>query len=258
MRRHGAGAEPSDVIEYSSFDVSDLGALADIIPGKEPELRLRVNRVPVVQGQDTIIPVCEPTLAGNEEKYVVECVRSNWISSAGKFIGRFEDMFAEFCGTRYAVACTSGTSALQLALYTLGITTGDEVVIPTFTMVASANTVRHCGATPVFVDSEPVTWNVDPTKLEAAITPRTKAIVPVHTYGHPADMDAILEIARRHGLAVIEDAAEAHGAEYKGRRVGGFGAAACFSFYANKIVTTGEGGMITTDDKELADKARNI
>ena len=246
------------MIKYSSFDVADLGPLAAIIPAREPEVRLALNRLPVVQGRDTIIPVCEPTLHGNEEKYLLECLRTNWISSAGRFITRFEDMFAAFCGTRYAVACTSGTAALQLALYTLGITAGDEVIIPTFTMVATANTVRHCGATPVFVDTEPRTWNIDPEKIEAAITPRTKVIMPVHTYGHPADMDRILAIARRHRLLVIEDAAEAHGAMYKGRMAGSMGVCGCFSFYANKIVTTGEGGMITTDDEELAQKAHNI
>src|SRR5262249_51789803 len=151
-------------------------------------------------------------------------------------------------GARYAVSCTSGTTALQLALYTLGIRERDEVIIPTFTMIATANTVRHCGGTPVLVDAEPKTWNIDPTKIEQAITPHTKAIVPVHTYGHPADMDAILDIARKHKLLLIEDAAEAHGATYRGRRVGSLGDCACFSFYANKIVTTGEGGMITTDN----------
>jgi perosamine synthetase len=246
------------MIKYSSLQVEDLGELARIIPGQEPDLKLVINRVPVVQGQERIIPVCEPTLAGNEEAYVLECVRSNWISSAGRFIMRFEDMFAEFCGTRFAVACSSGTAALQLALYTLGIADGDEVIIPSFTMVATANTVRHCGATPVFVDAEPRTWNIDVAKVEAAITPRTKAIVPVHTYGHPVDMDPLLEIARRRGLLVIEDAAEAHGATYKGRPVGSLGDCACFSFYANKIITTGEGGMITTDNEELAQKAKNI
>jgi perosamine synthetase len=246
------------MIQYSSFQVEDLGELAEIIPAQEPELKVVVNRVPVVQGQESIIPVCEPTLGGNEERYLLECVRTNWISSAGSFITRFEKMFAEFCGTRYAISCTSGTTALQLALYTLGIQAGDEVIIPSFTMVATANTVRHCGATPVFVDSEPRTWNVDPAKIKAAITPRTRAIVPVHTYGHPADMDAILELARKHGLLVVEDAAEAHGARYKGRRIGSLGECACFSFYANKIVTTGEGGMITTDDEEFATKAKNI
>jgi len=246
------------MIEYSSFEVADLGELAKIIPAREPELRVVINRVPVVQGQESLIPVCEPTLGGNEEKYVLECVRNNWISSAGAFVRQFEEMFAEFCGTRFAVACSSGTTALHLALYTLGIGPGDEVIIPTFTMVATANTIHHCGATPVFVDSEPETWNIDVGKIRAAITARTKAIVPVHTYGHPADMDTILEIARQHGLLVIEDAAEAHGARYKGRPVGSFGDCGCFSFYANKIITTGEGGMITTDNEELALKAQNI
>src|SRR5262249_5694027 len=219
------------MIRYSSLQVEDLGELAGIIPAPEPELRLSVPRVPVVQGLDRIIPVCHPVLAGNEEKYLVECVRTNWISSAGNFITRFEKMFAAFCGTRHAVACTSGTTALELALYTLGITAGDEVIIPTFTMVASANTVRHCGGTPVFVDAEARTWNIDPAQIEAVITPRTRAIVPVHTYGHPADMDAILAIADRHGLIVVEDAAEAHGARYHGRPAGGIGICGCFSFY---------------------------
>jgi perosamine synthetase len=246
------------MIQYSSFQVEDLGELARIIPDKEPELKVVVNRVPVVQGQESIIPVCEPTLGGNEERYLLECVRTNWISSAGSFITRFEKMFAEFCGTRYAVACTSGTTALQLALYTLGIHEGDEVIIPTFTMVATANTVRHCGATPVFVDAEARTWNIDPAKIAAAITRRTRAIVPVHTYGHPADMDAIREIAHKDRLLVVEDAAEAHGAEYRGRPAGSLGDCACFSFYANKIITTGEGGMITTDNEEFATKAKNI
>jgi perosamine synthetase len=246
------------MIQYSPVQVEDLGPLAASIPAPEPELKLVLNRVPAVQESQAIIPVCEPTLLGNEEKYVLECVRTNWISSAGSFITRFEKMFADFCETRYAVACTSGTAALQLALYTLGVTTGDEVIIPTFTMIASANTVRHCGAVPVFVDAEPRTWNIDPELIEAAITPRTKAIVPVHTYGHPADMDAILALAERHDLVVIEDAAEAHGARYKGQRTGSLGACGCFSFYANKIITTGEGGMIVTDDEELAVKAKNI
>ncbi|MBM4269844.1 MAG: DegT/DnrJ/EryC1/StrS family aminotransferase [Deltaproteobacteria bacterium] len=246
------------MIQYSSFRVEDLGEAADSIPAKDPELKVAVSRLPVVQGGDAIIPVCEPDLSGNEERYVLECVRTNWISSAGAFITRFEKRFAEFCGTKHAVACTSGTAALQLAFYTLGIGPGDEVVMPTFTMVATPNTARHCGATPVFVDSEPHTWNMDVTKLAAAITPRTKAIVPVHTYGHPVDMDPLLELARSRGILVVEDAAEAHGATYKGRTIGGLGDAACFSFYANKIITTGEGGMITTDDDDLATKARNI
>ena len=246
------------MIEYHPLQIEELGEFAGIVPGPEPKIKLLIHRVPATEEQGTFIPVCEPTLAGNEEKYVVECVRTNWISSAGKFIPRFEKMFAEFCGTRHAVACTSGTSALQLALYTLGITEGDEVIVPTFTMIATANTVRHCGATPVFVDTEPRTWNIDPARIESAITPRTKAIVPVHTYGHPADMDAILAIARRHGLLVVEDAAESHGATIGGRRTGGMGECGCFSFYANKIITTGEGGMITTNDADLAAKARNI
>src|SRR5438046_754959 len=217
---HAAPGSEDAMLPYSPFQPEDLGPLAEVIPGPEPPLKLALSRIPVVQGTDAIIPVCEPTLRGNEERYVVECLRTNCISSAGHFVTRFEDMFREFCGTRYAIATTSGTTALQLALYTLGIGEGDEVLIPTFPMIASANTVRHCGAIPVFVDAEPRTWNIDVARIEATVTPRTKAIVPVHTYGPPADLAPILDVARRHHLLVIEDAAEAHGAVYKGRPVG--------------------------------------
>ena len=203
-----------------------------------------------------IIPVCEPKLGGNELKYVSECVRSNWISSAGSFIEKFENAFKRHCGTRYAVVCSSGTAALHLALAALGIKKGDEVIVPTFTMIATANAATYLGAKPVFVDADPVTWNIDTNKIEAKITKRTKAIIVVHTYGFPADMDRIISIAKKHNLFVVEDAAEAHGAEYKGRRVGSIGDVACFSFYANKIITTGEGGMVTTNIKEIAGKVK--
>jgi perosamine synthetase len=165
-------------------------------------------------------------------------------------------MFAEFCGTRFAIATSNGTTALHLILVALGIGKGDEVIVPSMTFIATANAVLYTGAVPVFVDSEDHTWNIDPQLIERAITPRTKAIIPVHLYGHPADMDPILEIARVHKLAVIEDAAEAHGAEYKGKKVGGLGVAGMFSFYGNKIITTGEGGMIVTNDKCLAEKMK--
>lgn len=203
-----------------------------------------------------IIPVSEPKLDGNELKYVCECVKSNWISSAGNFIEKFEDAFKRYCGAKYAVACSSGTAALHLALAALGLKNGDEVIIPTFTMIATANAVTYLGAKAVLVDADPITWNIDTGKIETKITRRTKAIIPVHTYGLPADMDRILSIAKKHSLFVIEDAAEAHGAEYKGRRVGSIGDIACFSFYANKIVTTGEGGMVTTNNKKIAEKVR--
>ncbi|HEX8367740.1 MAG TPA: DegT/DnrJ/EryC1/StrS family aminotransferase [Pyrinomonadaceae bacterium] len=202
------------------------------------------------------IPVAAPSLIGNEKEYVNDCMESGWISSAGKYIELFEARFAEFCGVKYAVACCNGTIALHLALVALGVRQGDEVIVPTLTFVATANAVTYCGATPVFVDSEPETWNLDPSGVEAAITPRTKGIIAVHLYGHPAKMDELKEIARRYNLFLLEDAAEAHGATYKGKTVGSIGDVAAFSFYANKIITTGEGGMVVTDDDALAERAR--
>lgn len=204
------------------------------------------------------IPVGAPALVGREREYVLDCLDSTWISASGPYIGRFEDGFARFCGTRHAVACVNGTAAVHLALLALGLGAGDEVIVPALTFVASANPVRYCGARPVFVDSEPRTWNADPSLIEAAITPRTRGIVAVHLYGHPADMDAICAIAARHGLWVLEDAAEAHGAVCRGRTVGSIGTVAAFSFYGNKILTAGEGGMVVTDDGELAARARQL
>ena len=205
-----------------------------------------------------MIPVCEPTLQGNEMKYVTDCVKTNWISSNGKYIEQFEEMFAKFCSTKYAVACNNGTTAIHLALASLGITREDEVIIPTFTMIATANAVIYANAKPVLIDSELKTWNMDVEKIEEKITKRTKAIMPVHTYGHPVDMDPLQKIADKHRLYVVEDAAEAHGAEYKGKKAGSLSDMACFSFYSNKIITTGEGGMVVTNNKELADKAKRL
>lgn len=236
----------------------DLGDKMKLIPDPEPELEISFKRVPVIESSGKIIPVCEPTLGGNELKYVTQCIQSNWISSAGRFILEFEREFAKVCGAKYGVATTSGTTALHLALVTMGLGPGDEVIIPSFTMIASANTVQHTGATPVLVDSEMETWNMDVSKIEEKITENTKAIMPVHTYGHPCDMDPIMALAEKHDLFVLEDAAEAHGALYKEKTIGSIGDAACFSFYANKIITTGEGGMITTNNEELYQKAANI
>lgn len=202
-----------------------------------------------------MIPIAEPSLGEKELEYLTDCLKSGWISSLGGYIVRFEEKFSRYCGARYGLATSSGTTALHLALATLGIGPGDEVLIPTLTFIATANAVVYCGAKPVFVDSEPSTWNMDPSRIEEKITPRTRAIIPVHVYGHPCDMDPILEIARMHGLFVIEDAAEAHGAQYKGRKVGSLGDFGCFSFYGNKIITTGEGGMVLTNDEKLAKKA---
>lgn len=202
------------------------------------------------------IPVAAPLLDGREREYVLECLDTNWISSAGRFIGAFETAFAEACGVRHAVATNNGTTALHLALVAMGLRPGDEVIVPTLTYIASANAVTYCGATPVFADCDPVTFNLDPSAVAAAITPRTRAIMPVHLYGHPVDMDPIVALAKDHGLLVVEDAAEAVGARYKNRAAGALGDCATFSFFGNKIITTGEGGMVTTDDDDLAARLR--
>ena len=207
---------------------------------------------------ENMIPVCEPTLHGNEMNYVQEAVRSGWISSAGKYITELEEKFAAFCGVNYGVSCSNGTTALHLAVEALGIGAGDEVIIPTFTMAATCNAVIYAGAKPVLIDAELQTWNMDISHIEAKITPRTKAIMVVHTYGHPADMDAIMTIARKHNLLVIEDAAEAHGAEYQGRKAGSLGDIAAFSFYANKLMSCGEGGMVVTNNTSWAEKAKSL
>jgi perosamine synthetase len=202
------------------------------------------------------IPVAAPVLDGRETEYVLECLTTTWISSAGRFISEFEQAFADYCGVRHAIATNNGTTALHVSLVALGVTEGDEVIVPTLTYIATANAVRYCNATPVFVDNDVRTFNIDPDGIRARITPRTKGIIPVHLYGHPADMDPILEIAKEYGLFVLEDAAEAVGSRYKGRAAGGLGTCATFSFFGNKIITTGEGGMITTNDGDLAARLR--
>jgi len=204
------------------------------------------------------IPVAIPDLSGNEERYVLEALRSSWISSTGPFIQRFERDFAAMCDARAAIGVCNGTVALHLALLALDVRPGDEVLVPSLTYIATANAVRYVGAEPVFVDVDPETWCIDPAKLEAAITPRTKGIIPVHLYGHPADMDAINHIAGVHGLWVVEDAAEAHGARYKGRATGSLAPVATFSFYGNKILTAGEGGAITVSDPRLELRMRTL
>ncbi len=205
---------------------------------------------------EKFIPVCEPALLGNERAYALEVIESGWISSAGKFVPAFEEAFSKYCGVKHGIAVCNGTVALHLALTALGVGKGDEVIIPDFTMIASAFAVCYTGAVPVFVDAEPETWNIDPEKIEGKITKRTKAIMPVHIYGHPCDMKSILELASKHNLRVIEDAAEAQGAEYSRKRAGSLGDIAAFSFFANKIATTGEGGMVVTDDDSLAERCR--
>jgi perosamine synthetase len=202
------------------------------------------------------IPVASADLSGNEERYVLDALRSSWISSTGAYVDRFEREFATACGTRAALGVANGTLALHLALMTVDLRPGDEVIVPSLTYVATANAVRYCGAEPVFVDVDPATWCLDPAKVEAAITRRTKGIIPVHLYGHPADMVPINRLAATHGLWVVEDAAEAHLARYHGTLVGGLARVGVFSFYGNKVLTSGEGGAITLNDAALEHRAR--
>jgi perosamine synthetase len=203
-------------------------------------------------------PVSMPTLSGRELEYVTDAVKSGWISSLGPYVNRFEAEFAAFCGVEHAICVANGTVALHLALHALAVGPGDEVIMPDLSFVASANSVLMVGAKPVFCDIDPDTLCINPDKIEALITPRTRAIMPVHLYGHPSDMPRILDIARRHGLKVIEDAAEAHGSAVNGKRVGSWGDCGTFSFYANKNITTGEGGMVTTNDAALAAELRHL
>jgi perosamine synthetase len=202
------------------------------------------------------IPVAKPDINEMELENVVEAVKSGWISSKGPFIEAFEKGFSNYLGVKHAISVSNGTVALHLALSALGVGRGHEVLVPSLTFIAVANAATYTGASPVFIDSHPEYWCIDPEAVEKSITDRTKAIILVHLYGHPCDLDPILEIARVHGLYVIEDCAEAHGAEYKGKLVGSFGDASCFSFYGNKIVTTGEGGMCLTNNTELAERMR--
>lgn len=204
------------------------------------------------------IPVYQPSLSGNEKEYVMDCIDSTWISSKGKYVGKFEAGFANYIGTKYADSVTNGTVAIHLAMLALGIGPGDEVIVPTFTYVASVNAISYVGAIPVFVDSLIDTWQMDPDDVEKKITSKTKAIIAVHLYGHPCDMDRLIGIAKKHEVFLIEDCAEAIGSEYKGKKVGTFGDIACFSFFGNKTITTGEGGMVLTNDNTLHERTSRI
>ena len=214
-----------------------------------------------------MIPVNEPLLGEREMEYVAECVRTGWVSSAGRFIEAFEQGWAAYCGMRYGVAVSNGTVALQAALACLDLQPGDEVILPTFTIISCAQAVLYNGGVPVLVDCDPRTWCMDPNQVEAKITSRTSAIMPVHIYGHPVDMDPLFTLAEKHDLVIVEDAAEAHGASYLSgrngpdstwRRCGGLGQLSTFSFYANKLITTGEGGMVLTDDPAYAKRLRDL
>lgn len=204
------------------------------------------------------IPVNTPLLDGNERKYVLDCLDSGWISSEGPYVAQFEERFSTRIGRKFGVAVCNGSLALDAAVMALGIGKGDEVILPTFTIISCAAAVVRAGAVPVVVDSDPATWNMDVNQIEARITPRTRAIMVVHIYGLPVDMDPVLALARRHGLMIIEDAAEMHGQTYRGRPCGSFGDISTFSFYPNKHITTGEGGMILMDDPTLAERCRSL
>ncbi len=203
-----------------------------------------------------MIPIAEPSLDNEELKNITDAVKSGWISSIGHYIREFEKKFAEYSTRDHGITTSNGTVALHLALEALNIKKGDEVIVPDLTFIATANVVKYCNAKPVFADSHPDYWCIDPNKIEEKVTDKTKAIIPVHLYGHPCDMGWINDIAEDHDLYIIEDAAEAHGAEYKGKKVGSFGDISCFSFYGNKIITTGEGGICLTDDDELAERMK--
>jgi len=205
-----------------------------------------------------VIPVSQPLLDEREAAYLQEAIANGWIASEGRFIEAFERAWSEYCGVPHGVAVCNGTVALELAMQALSLPPGSEVILPSFTIISCVAAVLRAGCRPVLVDCEPDTWCLDIGELERKLTPNTRAVMPVHMYGHMADMRPLMELATRHELAVIEDAAEAHGAEYGGRRAGSIGAMGCFSFYANKIVTTGEGGMIVTADAELAERLRDL
>lgn len=251
-------------ITLKSFVAAKKGESVDSILAKASK---KVRVIPIVDDNGVLvdyirydqrmrIPIAAPDLKGNELKYLTDAFLSTWISSAGAYIDQFEKSFAEYCDVEHGVATSNGTTAIHLAFLALGIGEGDEVIVPDFTFAASINAVLHAGATPVIVDVEKDTWCIDPKAIEQAITPKTKAILPVHIYGQPCSMDEIMQLAKAHDLFVIEDCAEAHGAEYKGKRVGSFGDISTFSFFANKIITTGEGGMCITNSAELRDKMR--
>jgi perosamine synthetase len=225
----------------------------------------RIRHLPILNALGKIVdfisfkeflwfPIMEPSLTGNELLYVTDCIRTNWISSQGSYVAKFEKSFSDYHNIPFSLTTSNGTTALHLAMMALGIGPGDEVIVPDLTFGASASSIIHCGAKPIFVDVSLEHWNIDAEKIEKAITEKTKAIMPVHLYGHSCDMDPILHLAKKYNLFIVEDCAEALGAKYKGKLVGTIGDIGCFSFFSNKVITTGEGGMIITAKKEIKDK----
>lgn len=204
-----------------------------------------------------MIPVSQPLLDGRENDYLAECIASGWVSSDGPFVEKFEESFASYINVRHGITVSNGTAALEAAFFAVGLETGDEVIMPSFTIISCAIAVMRFGAKPILVDIESDTWNIDTKLIETKITSRTKAILAVHMYGHPCDLDPILNLARRYKLKVIEDASQVHGATYKGKMCGSIGDISTFSFYANKIITTGEGGMVMTSNDALAERVRS-
>jgi perosamine synthetase len=204
-----------------------------------------------------MIYVNEPLLDGNEKKYVMEAMDTGWISSEGPFVKKFESGFAKYIGHEYGIATCNGTASLEVSLYAGKVGQGDEVILPSFTIISCIAAIVRVGAIPVLIDIDPDTWCMDVSQVEAKITKKTKAIMPVHIYGHPVDMDPLMDLAKKYNLVVIEDAAEVHGAEYKGKKCGGIGHISSFSFYPNKLITTGEGGMVLCSDPEMAERARS-
>lgn len=247
LRRHASG----ESAQYSPLEASDTAA-----PDKE-FLRMVYTSQCVVNGEEMIL-TAGPSISAREASYALDAARYGWNRQWSGYLKRFETAFAEYIGVKHALATSSCTGALHLSLLALGIGPGDEVIVPDITWVATANAVVYVGATPIFADVQPESWCMDPASFERLITPRTKAVMPVHLYGHPAQMDAIMEIARRNGLYVVEDAAPAIGAEYLGRKTGTFGDFAAFSFQGAKLLVTGEGGMLVTDNTELFEKVQLI
>jgi len=205
-----------------------------------------------------MIPVNTPLLSGNEKKYLIECIETGWISSEGPFIQKFEESFSAYVDRKFGVAVSNGSAALDIAVKALNLGLGDEVIVPTFTIISPVQSIVTAGALPVLVDSDPITWNMDVNQIESKITSKTKAILVVHIYGLPVDMDPILDLCEKHNLFLIEDAAEMHGQTYKGRKCGSFGTISTFSFYPNKHITTGEGGMLVTNDEKLSERCKKL